>query len=166
MSDVALLLHPTGPADVVVVHRIRTVDRIDARLHGHGLDLRLAAGTPPEADAALTLRARRLLGREERKRIARDLRTLLRRAGRPPCAPADLALARTPVVHAATLINTLADRLEATEPVGVQGVALARLLIADRGSPVYSRGAESSAVAKAVQQALDAVPACTPVVSD
>ena len=56
------------------------------------------------------------------------------------------------------IIERLVDRLLATEPVDVRGVALARLLITDGAGPLYSNRRQR-AVTEAVARALDAVPA-------
>jgi hypothetical protein len=158
MAEVLLLEDRGAGPRHVVVHHVRTVDRIAARIHGLELDRRLAEGTPPEANATLTLRAERLLGRTERRRIAAGLRDLVRLAQRPLAVPVGVPIARQEVLDAAPAIQILADRLDGSEPVGVRGVALARLLLTDGTGPLYS-GGRSRAVARAIDEALAAIPA-------
>jgi hypothetical protein len=153
MSSEVLLLQDER---AVVVHRVRAADRLAARWHALDLDRRLAAGVPPEAAAALTLRAGILLRPRERKRMAGGLRKLIGFARRPPAVPAGVVVARAEVAEAARRLEALAARLEGAEPVDVRGVALARLLITDGAGPLYVPG-RPGALSAAVEEALDAL---------
>jgi hypothetical protein len=62
MAELILLQDGSGGSGDVVVHPVRLADRIAARVRGLDLDRQLAAGTPPESSAALTLRARNCSG--------------------------------------------------------------------------------------------------------
>jgi hypothetical protein len=137
MSSEVLLLQDER---AVVVHRVRASDRLAARWHALELDRRLAAGVPPEATAALTLRAGILLRPGERRRMAGGLRRLIGFARRPPAVRAGVPVARAEVLEAARRLEALAVRLESGEPVDVRGVALARLLITDGAGPLYISG--------------------------
>lgn len=165
MAEVLLLQDASAGCRNVVVHHVRRADRIAARLRGLDLDRQLAAGTPPESSAALTLRARKLLRPTERKRMARGLRGLVRQAQRPPSVPAGVPLARRQVLRAAPQIDRLADRLDRAEPLDVRGLALARLLITDGTGPLYSAG-QAGNVRDAVDNALDALSAEYKTVGD
>ena len=128
MASVTLVEEPGGGA------RLRPVtarDRLRAWWRAGGLDQALAAGVAPEADAALTLHARRLIAPRTRRRLARTLYGIAVSSlpARPPGA----------VAGAADLL-ALAQRLERPGAVDARGVALVRVLLADAGGPLQSRG--------------------------
>src|ERR1700733_13687692 len=64
----------------ILARRPNLRDRLKARWGPRRLDRALARGTPPEASAALALRARELTELERRQLIAGALRRLLREA--------------------------------------------------------------------------------------
>jgi hypothetical protein len=97
--------------------------------------------------------------------MARGLRSLVRRAQRPPSVPIGVPLARRQVLDATAQIDRLADRLDGAGPVDVRGLALARLLITDATGPLYS-GGRSASVGDAVEKALDALCAAYETVVD
>src|SRR5438552_4116223 len=65
---------------LVVAKQPRLRDRLAARWRPRRLDRALAGGTPPEASAALALRAERLTEPDRRHTIAEALRRVLREA--------------------------------------------------------------------------------------
>jgi hypothetical protein len=138
MTDVVLLERDS----VVALQRVGVADRVRARLRAAELDRRLAAGAAPESGPELMLRARRLLRRSERRRLARTLRALVRAAAHPRPGPATPPLARKQVLESAGELERLAATLDATGPVSVRGIALVRLLLTDGSGPLYlaSRG--------------------------
>jgi hypothetical protein len=136
-----LLLTPACPrhADVVEPRRVRLRDRLRARLSSHSLDRRLADGVPPERDAALTLRARRLVEPGTAALLARALQRVLRDAATPQTMlPTGMPTRRRAVLDAAVEIEDLARRLVAPAPAAVRGIAQVGLLISDGTGPLYS----------------------------
>ncbi len=110
-----------------------------ARVQSHALDEALAAGASPDSSADLSSHARMLLRRSARRRLASQLRDVLRCAAQPRSVWNPSLL----VPHTAILVNHdeiagLARWLEDTEPVDVRGVAQLRLLLCRGDSPLYS----------------------------
>jgi hypothetical protein len=123
----------------VVARRPRIRDRLSARLRPRRLDRALAGGTPPEASAALALRAEHLTEPEHRRSIAQALRRVLRdaREGRRPASGrVTPSLAR--VTAARDQLSLLADTLDEPGPVAAGGVAQALLLLTDGTGPLYN----------------------------
>jgi hypothetical protein len=156
MSDVVLLAEQQPDGVQILISRVRARDRIGARLHADRLDRQLASGVAPDADAQLTLRARRLLRPAFRARFALSLRRLVRFAqGHSPNA-GDIMLTREQIHGAIPELLRLADRLEAVEPLDVRGIAQTRLLLTDpAGALFYGRRADG--VSEAVEAALEAL---------
>jgi len=109
------------------------------RVRSPALDEALAAGASPDLSADLSSHARMLLRRSVRRRLASQLRDVLRRAAQPRGVwnPAVL------VPHAAILVNHdeiagLVRWLDGTEPVDVRGIAQLRLLLGRGDSPLYT----------------------------
>ena len=124
---------------VVVVKRPRVRDRLAARWRTRRLDRALAGGTPPEASAALALRAERLTEPEQRRSIAQALRRILREArdGRRP-ALGRVMPSTARVTAARDQLSLLADTLDEPGPVAAGGVAQAWLLLTDGTGPLYN----------------------------
>jgi hypothetical protein len=134
-----ILLAGGWDGDLVVARRSRLRDRLAARWRGRRLDRALAAGTPPEASAALALRAQLLTEPERRRTIAQALRRVLREVhdGRGP-APGRVPASRARVTAAREELGLLADTLEDPGPVAARGVAQAWVLLTDGTGPLYN----------------------------
>ena len=138
-----LLLTPAADSAAVAVrpHRVRLRDRLAARLNAPLLDRELADGVPPEAGAALSLRARRLLDPAFAVGLARSLNRLLREACSGESPRARIPVRRDAVLQSADDVDALARRLLATDPLGVPGVARVALLLGDGTGPLFSKHA-------------------------
>ena len=151
-NDSSTLLLTAGFDGLVLARRPLLKDRLAARLRARRLDRALAQGTPPEASAALALRAQRLTEPEERASIARELRRVLREAGgsrRPEFARIKPSQGR--VLGAREQLRRLADTLEEPGPVAASGVAQARLLLTDGTGPLYNPDSRTTLVAGAAR---------------
>jgi hypothetical protein len=127
----------------VVVQRVTRWDRVVARLRAAQLDRTLASGGSPDASVALTLRARALIGRPMRDRLAADVRSLIALAWDPSPARHDWGpQCRRRLRRATGELLGLAWSLDAPEPVAPRGVALTRMLLTDGAGPVYGLGDE------------------------
>jgi hypothetical protein len=142
-------------ANALVARRVRLRDRLRARFRAFALDQALAAGAPPEKDAALTLRARTLIDERTRCELGSALRRLVIGADRRPSVVHVPASSPT-LDGAGDLLDELAIRLLAPAPVEARGVAQARLLLSDGTSPLFwsRRSAQSR---ERVQRALSAL---------
>ena len=147
----------------------RPGDGVLARVFGASLDASLAAGRPPESSRLLTARARDIVSLRRRRSIAGSWEHVLRVAHRaqrarlsgspPPAGAAPVRADR--VVAAEPAIRDLMNRLAAPLPVPARGVAMARVLLTDAASPVYSRRAPvplTAAVEAAAAQLDPALP--------
>ena len=113
--------------------------RLAARWRRRRLDRALAAGIPPEADAALALRAEELTDLARRRSIASALRELVREAREgAPLEPARIRPDRRRVASASEELSALADTLEDPGPVAANGVAQAWILLTDGTGPLYN----------------------------
>ena len=123
----------------MIAKRPRLRDRLSARWRHRHLDRALAAGTPPEASAALALRAQQLTEPEHRRTVAGALRRILRdaREGRRP-TPGRVAPSRRRVTAAREELTRLADLLDEPGPVTAGGVAQAWMLLTDGTGPLYN----------------------------
>jgi len=127
----------------VVVQRVRGWDRLVARCRTLPLDEALGAGAAPDASAALSLRARALIGYPMRRQLAADLRSLVAMAWDPSPARHGWGPAcRLRLRPATEPLLALAGDLDADRPVNARGVALVRLLLADGAGPVYGLAGE------------------------
>jgi hypothetical protein len=154
-TDSSTVLLTAGFDGLVLARRPRLKDRLVALLRARRLDRALAQGTPPEASAALALRAQRLTEPEQRASIARELRRVMREAGvsrRPEFARIKPSQGR--VLGAREQLRRLADMLEDPGPVAASGVAQARILLTDGTGPLYNPDSRTTLVAGAAQ-ALD-----------
>ena len=145
----------------------RLGDGVLARAFGASLDASLAAGRPPESSRLLTARARDIVSLRRRRSIAGSWEHVLRVAQRAQGArlsgsPAGAVPVRADrVVAAEPAIRDLMNRLAAPLPVPARGVAMARVLLTDATSPVYSRRAQvplADSVAAAAAQLDPALP--------
>ena len=133
--------------------------RLAARWHPRRLDLALAGGVAPEANAALALRAHELTGLARRRSIADSLRRLTREAREgAPFEPVRIRPDRNRVVAASGELGALADTLDDPGPVAASGVALAWLLLTDGTGPLYNPWSRTSLRAGAARAARELRP--------
>jgi hypothetical protein len=117
-----------------IAPRERLRDRLVARLRSRHLDTALANGVPPEASAALALRARRLTDASERRRLAEAIRRL----DQPGSHYLRVGPLRGRVAAASDHLDQLAHELAEPGPVSARGVAQARILLGDGTGPLYN----------------------------
>jgi hypothetical protein len=149
-----------GASDGFVLVRHPSLwDRIAARVRPRRLDRALAGGTPPEASAALALRAQVLTEPESRGSIAQSLRRILREA-QQGCRPTlgRVMPSRARVRDAREELSRLADTLEDPGPVAAGGVAQALLLLTDGTGPLYNPDSRASLCAGAERAARELRP--------
>ncbi|MBV8713159.1 MAG: hypothetical protein JOY56_15325 [Solirubrobacterales bacterium] len=157
-------LHPHQPTvllaggvdGLVVARRSRLRDRLVARMRRRRLDRALAEGTPPEASAALALRAQRLTEPDQRSSMAGALRRILREAqeGQRPTL-GRIMPSRARIKSAREELTQLADTLEDPGPVAAGGAAQAWILLTDGTGPLYnpaSRTTLRAGAARAVRE--------------
>ena len=133
--------------------------RLAARWHPRRLDLALAGGVAPEANAALALRAQELTDLARRRSIADSLRRLLREAREgAPLEPARIRPDRRRVAAASQELSALAATLDDPGPVAAGGVALAWLLLTDGTGPLYNEWSRTSLRAGAARAARELRP--------
>ena len=135
----SIVLLAGGFEGLLVARRPRLRDRLTAQLRRRRLDRALAAGTPPEASAALALRAQRLTEPGHRCTIARELRRVLREAqtGTRPSI-GRIAPSWRRVKAAREELSRGAATLDDPGPVAAGGVAQAWLLLTDGTGPLYN----------------------------
>ena len=128
--------------------------RLSARVRSRQLDRALAEGTPPEATAALALRARRLTKLSRRRTIASGLRHVIRDtcSGVPP-SRARISPRRSQVIAASEDLAQLADALAIPGPVAARGVAQAWILLTDGTGPLYNPNSTGNLRARAANAA-------------
>ena len=120
--------------------QVRRGDRVLMRLRGSTLDARLAAGTPPERDRLLAVRAATLVAPSTRQALAGYWENVLARLGeRPSPASSRIPLRHDSVRLAQDDIRSLVDLLRSSPVVAARGVALAHLLLTDGTGPLYSK---------------------------
>jgi hypothetical protein len=129
------------------VRRLRAFGRAVTRLRGFSLDARIAAGTAPETSWLLAARARTLVSPQEREQLARNWAHLASRAAAPAQPGPRAPVCRSHVLAAWREISELQQALRAPGPAQARGVAMARHLLEDATSPVYSRRTEASLAA-------------------
>jgi hypothetical protein len=119
-----------------------------ARLGRRRLDRALAHGTPPEASAALALRAQRLTEPAQRGSIARELRRIIHEAHEARRTDGSrIKPSRARVRAAREELIRLADTLEEPGPVTAGGVAQAWILLTDGTGPLYNADSRTTLVA-------------------
>ena len=142
MGPLVILRPQKGAGAVLVARRARFRERLAARLGTPWLDVELARGVPPEARAALALRAQTLGEAHTRQALARSLRQILNdaRQGSQP-RRGQVATLRLDVLAAADQLERLIERLLEPGIVAARGLAQVRVLLSDGGGPLYFRGA-------------------------
>jgi hypothetical protein len=125
----------------ITTRKIRFRDRLAARRRSLTLDRALAAGTSPDSEAALALRAQALIGKRARRAVANQIRRIILDARRPSISRwPEVIISHRLVLDVESDLSQLAVRLLAEEPVDVRGVAGARILICDGCGPLYAGG--------------------------
>jgi hypothetical protein len=142
MAPLVILRPQKSAHAVLVARRARIRERLSARLCATWLDVELARGVPPEARAALALRAQTLGETRTRKALARSLRYVLDDARKGP-GPRhrQVATLRADVLAAADQLECLIERLLEPRIVAARGCAHVRMLLVDGRGPFYFRGA-------------------------
>ena len=131
--------------------------RIRARVHRRVIDGEIAAGAVIDTDPARALRALQLTSAAERRCVAGSLRNILEAAEELHADPAShVRLNHAGVLAARHGIIALIDVLTSEPTVTPRGVALARLLTVERGSPMLCEGTPRT-VQHAISEALAAL---------
>jgi hypothetical protein len=131
--------------------------RVRARLHRRVIDREIAAGAVVSADPARALRAQQLTSPLERRCVASSLWNILQAAEERHADPAShVRLNHAEVLAARHGIMALIEILRSEQTVAPRGVALARLLTVERGSPMLCEGSQRL-VQDAVSEALAAL---------
>jgi hypothetical protein len=114
------------------------VRRCRARLRASSLDAQVARGADPVASDALSARAAQLQSPKTRSRLAVGLLGAVEIANRPQDGHgAALSVRKAQVRGCESLFGELAERLRDDGPLGVQGLAMASLMMSDGGGPLY-----------------------------
>lgn len=136
----------TGPAPVIVAAR-PLVDLLLARALGASLDESLASGSDPDSASLLAARAQDIVSLDRRTATAAHWERLLRVARQSASAPpvprpaartAAMPVCAGQITAAEPAIRDLVSCLSVPLPVPAQGVAMARVLLADATGPVYN----------------------------
>lgn len=117
--------------------------RVSRRVRSGKLDRAIAAGTDTWSTPELHARSRDLVSQELRRLTAAELESVRARAeeqARPTYRSAAAPLARAEIRAASPQLRALALDLEQADHVNPRGVAMARQLIRDGGSPLYATG--------------------------
>jgi hypothetical protein len=121
-------------------------------LRKNAIDRELASGVDPDSTAGRRRRARELTSSSSRRTLAAAYdRHLAAATGVPP--PEVVPVNWRGVRVAATLVEHLTQRLREDSAIRVQGVARARLLLADSESALFDRD-DDSAFGDAVRSTL------------
>jgi hypothetical protein len=109
-------------------------------LHHGELTRALAEGADPSSRPELALRAAQLTGKRSRRTLARTLRRTIAEAHQPAMTRARAVIIRRgEVLDAEPAITAMIKRLESSEPVLPEGMAMAeRLLTNADHSPLYN----------------------------
>ena len=140
----------------------RTNSKLIAWWRAPQLDERLARGEDPASDRALELRAQRLSGLAERRRLAEALEGVILSAHRGGARYSVQVAPRGQAVRdCAGDLRALAARLRDGGPVDVQGVAMVARLLSDGASPLYYKSAPRSLqhMVRSARHALDPISA-------
>jgi hypothetical protein len=109
-------------------------------IHRGELTRALAEGADPSSRPELAVRAARLTGKRSRRTLARTLRRTIAEAHQPAMTRARVVIIRRgEVLNAQPAINAMIKRLESSEPVRPEGMAMTeRLLTNADHSPLYN----------------------------
>ncbi len=128
--------------------------RLSALVRSRQLDEALARGTPPETDAALALRARRLTTLRRRRAISSGLRRVVRDTCRGVTpSQARISPRHIQVIAASDELTRLADVLASPGPVAARGVAQAWILLTDGTGALYNTNSTANLRARAASAA-------------
>ena len=122
-------------------HRTRRLRvRLHTTLRRSELTRELAQGADPTTSHELARRADQLTSARNRRSLARTMRRTLDEAHRPPLARSRaVVIRRGAVLRAEDAIRSMIARLETTEALRPQGMAMAeRILTNADGSPLYN----------------------------
>ncbi len=119
------------------LRRVRMRDRLLARLRASALDRELAGGASPESSIALALHAALLCGASQRRVLARSLTRIAAASEASARSRLRAPVCRPAVRGARAELDAVVDRLVASGPVDVRGVARIRSLLADGTGPLY-----------------------------
>jgi hypothetical protein len=140
-----------------VARTVRPWDRLLAHWHASRLDRDLADGASPDATVPLALRAQLLLRGPARLDLARSASRVLATAMRAPASGRlPVPVCQDQVRDCSAEFGDLIRRLLASGPVPAQGVAMARILLADASGPLYHR-ASPGELRASVRDAADAL---------
>lgn len=132
---------------------------VRCRCHRGRLDRLIADGADTGSDPELELRARQLVSRRQRARLAAAVRRVMVEADRSPGGRSSVVPAsRNALAIACPALATLAHELDSDEPVSPRGVALVMRLLGDPDSPLNSPGPQGRLVIelRAISAALEA----------
>lgn len=137
-----------------VLHSMR------AQFGQNRLDEELASGVPPDSNPFLRERARYLVSRDSRLKMARGLGRTLHQGERPALHTAQVSVRSQAVRAAAPALQMLAQRLKGPLPIGPQGAARTKILLTDGSGPLYNPGSGSDlkTAARRALAALDVDP--------
>jgi hypothetical protein len=123
----------------------RRWDRFLARLLASSLDRRLAAGSSPDSDRLLAIRAQTLVAPETREMLARSWERLLNADGRDR-QPGDprIPVCRDRIRAAEPDVPDMITSLLVPHPVPARGVAMVMSLLRDGTGPVYNPNCASN----------------------
>jgi hypothetical protein len=117
------------------------------------LDAALARGASPDSSPMLSLRAHQLIGSTVRRRLSREIRSLLVRAERPiHPMHSTVPICRHKIIDAREALRELADQLVTPGPVDAGGIAQLNRLLRDGDGPVFRRPRDED-----LEPALDAI---------
>lgn len=135
----SLVLTQAPDAGLVTLRPARMRDHFVARLCAWRLDRALAGGASPDAGAALSLRASRLIGARMRRALAAEIREVVADGSRQ-IHPLDrgIHVCVPQVAYSIPELVALAERLAGHGPVDAAGVARVRVLLRDGSGPLYN----------------------------
>lgn len=122
------------------------------------LDEELAAGVPPDSSPFLRERARYLVSRDSRLKMAAGLGRTLHQGEQPALHIAQVPVRSQAVRAAAPALGMLAARLRGSLPIAPQGAARTNILLTEGQGPLYNRGSglDLKTAARRALAALDA----------
>jgi hypothetical protein len=130
--------------------------RIRVAVRRRVLDKELARGNSPLRSHVYALRARQLVERRSRERLARALERLVEGAERTPSPSEIVWLPKREILEARTGLLSLARRLRDARPVYACGVAMVSQLVCDGTGPAFTPRA-GRALRRAIAEATDAL---------
>jgi hypothetical protein len=130
--------------------------RIRVAVHRRVRDRDLARGDSPLHSDAHALRARQLVERRSRERLARALERLVEGAERTPSPSEIVWFPKREILDARTGLLSLARRLRDARPVYACGVAMVSQLVCDGTGPAFTPRA-GLALRRAIAEATDAL---------